>query len=285
MDASRQRVFVYGTLKRGESNHHWLTGATCLGRRRLAGAHLHDLGAYPQAVRAEAAAAAPLDPTAFLHGELYGVDDHGLARLDRLEDVPHDYERSRVRLTDGDTAWVYLGRPEQVRGLPLVPFGDWGTTPVFSYGSNLCPEQLGRRCPGWDGSGLVVRLDGWRWAICKVRAGRDGEGAAGIRPDPAAHCWGVVHHLAPADRLTLDNCEGVANGHYRHRIVSVTSRAGECFRASTYEPTSAWSAEGLVASADYAGRLLRGLAHWPLPQSWRQKLAGELGHRGAADPP
>ena len=83
----RQPVFVYGTLKRGEGNHHWLGGATRLGRRRLAGVHLHDLGPYPKAVRAEAASSAPPDPATCLHGELYLVDDCGLARLDRLEDM------------------------------------------------------------------------------------------------------------------------------------------------------------------------------------------------------
>jgi gamma-glutamylcyclotransferase (GGCT)/AIG2-like uncharacterized protein YtfP len=273
----RQPVFVYGTLKRGEPNHHWLRGAIRLGRRRLAGVHLHDLGSYPKAVRAEAAAGDRLDSTTCLHGELYLVEDSGLARLDRLEDVPHDFVRHRVRLTDGESAWAYLGRRQQVIGLPLVPFGDWGTTPVFSYVSNLCPDQLAERCGHWDGSGLVARLDGWRWGINKLRAGRDGEGAAAIRPDPAAHCWGVVHHLSPADRLALDHFEGVAHGHYRHQAVTVRTRSGEGFRALTYVPTPAWSDEALVASADYAGRILRGLAHWHLPRSWRRYLAEDLG--------
>jgi gamma-glutamylcyclotransferase (GGCT)/AIG2-like uncharacterized protein YtfP len=277
VDRLRQPVFVYGTLKRGEGNHHWLRGATCLGRRRLAGVHLHDLGPYPKAVRADGSAGDPLDPTTCLHGELYLVEDPGLARLDRLEGVPHDYDRHRVRLTDGEFAWAYLGRPEQVSGLPLVPFGDWGTTPVFSYGSNLCPDQLAERCGHWDGCGLVARLDGWRWGINKIRAGRDGEGAAAIRPDPAAHCWGVVHHLNPADRLVLDRCEGVAHGHYCHQAVTVTTRSAESFKVLTYVPTPAWTAESLVASADYAGRIRRGLAHWPLPESWLRSLAEGLG--------
>jgi gamma-glutamylcyclotransferase (GGCT)/AIG2-like uncharacterized protein YtfP len=281
----RQPVFVYGTLKRGECNHHWLGGATRLGRRRLAGVHLHDLGPYPKAVRAEAASADPPDPTTCLHGELYLVEDCGLARLDRLEDIPHDYERHRVRLTDGAFAWAYLGRPEQVGGLPRVPFGDWGTTPVFSYGSNLCPEQLAERCAHWDGSGLVARLAGWRWEISKIRAGRAGEGAAAIRPDPAAHCWGVVHHLNPADRLALDRFEGVAVGHYRPQTVTVVSRSGDCFRAMTYVPTPAWSAEGLVASAEYASRIMGGLAHWPFPEHWRRNLAEDLGCLETTDAP
>lgn len=268
-------VFVYGSLKRGGPNHHWLTGGRFLGRRRLHGARLHDLGPYPMAV------AAPAEPkpeaTALIHGELFVLETSGLARLDQLEDVPREYLRQRWRLSDGSRAWVYLGRREQVLGLPLVPFGDWGSTPVFSYGSNLCPTQLGRRCPGWDGSGLVARLEGWRWRINKRRLGRPpGEGAAGLEPEPGAHCWGVVQHHSPGDRATLDRCEGVAIGHYQHQRVLVTTSAGEHLEALTYVPTPAWSATGLRAGCDYAQTILRGARHWNLPDLWLDELESVL---------
>jgi gamma-glutamylcyclotransferase (GGCT)/AIG2-like uncharacterized protein YtfP len=262
-------VFVYGTLKRGESNHHWLHGYRFLGRRRLSGHRLHDLGPYPMAL--------PSAPADVIHGELYAVDGATLQGLDVLEDVPNEYERRRLGLNDGSVAWTYLGRRPEARQLPLVPYGDWGTTPVFSYGSNLCPDQLAGRCGGWDGSGLVARLDGWRWGISKIRVGRGvGEGAAGIHPHPGSHCWGVVHHLRPADRATLDRHEGVAIGHYRRQPVAVTTGAGECFAAMAYVPTPEWSATGLHAAADYAGRILRGADHWGLPGSWRAQLRQTL---------
>ncbi len=279
-------VFVYGTLKRGEANHHWLRGARFLGRRRLVGARLHDLGPYPMAIPVDAAEAGPQDQGTpadpLVHGELYGVGRADLAWLDGLEDVPREYRRLRRRLSDGQRAWVYLGRPEQVRGHPLVPFADWGSTPVFSYGSNLCPDQLRHRCADWDGSGLVVRLEGWRWGICKIRSGQDPagtqpEGAAGIQPDPGTHCWGVIHHLRPADRGRIDRHEGVALGHYRRISVAVTTEQGERFEASTYAPSAAWSAPGLRSGEPYAQRILAGLAHWPFPEEWRRTLAEHLG--------
>ncbi|MCT0213528.1 MULTISPECIES: gamma-glutamylcyclotransferase [unclassified Synechococcus] len=280
-------VFVYGTLKRGEPNHGWLRGARFLGRRRLPGVRMHDLGPYPMAVPAagEEQKGKP-GRLPLIHGELFRVDAAGLAGLDRLEDVPNDYRRLRLVLSDGMPAWVYLGRAEQVIGAAPVPLGDWGTKPVFSYGSNLCPDQLAARCKGWDGSGQVARLEGWRWGISKVRSpgrgsGQPGEGAAGIQSDPGAHCWGVVHHLGPADQHALDRHEGVAAGHYRTQTLTVTTLQGECFPVSTYVPTPEWSADGLRPSPDYADRIRRGSAHWPLPELWRRTLEaaldGELG--------
>lgn len=41
------RVAVYGTLKHGHRNHHWLNGADMLGQDRLTGITLYDLGPYP----------------------------------------------------------------------------------------------------------------------------------------------------------------------------------------------------------------------------------------------
>ena len=277
-----EQVFVYGSLKRGEPNHPWLDGSRFLGRRRLVGARLHDLGPYPMAVAAAAAEPEPDEPRAppepaLIHGELYALEASGLSRLDQLEDVPREYRRQRWRLSDGSRAWLYLGRHEQVIGLPLVPYGDWGSTPVFSYGSNLCPAQLARRCPRWDGSGLVARLEGWRWRINKRRLGRaPGEGAAGLVRHSGAHCWGVVHHHSPDDRAALDHCEGVAAGHYRHQRVQVITGAGERLDALTYVPTPAWRAPGLSAGGDYAAAILRGARHWDLPEAWLGLLEAEL---------
>ena len=130
-------VFVYGTLKAGEANHRWLRGAVYLGRRLLPGAQLHDLGPYPMALLQEGVADV-------IHGELYSIDAAGLARLDVLEDYPALYDRRLVTLSDGGKAWVYHGRPEQVRGKPRVPHGDWRTPPVFQYGSPLASDRLPR---------------------------------------------------------------------------------------------------------------------------------------------
>ncbi|QVL48228.1 MAG: gamma-glutamylcyclotransferase [Thiocapsa sp.] len=113
----KQRVFVYGTLLRGEVNHHLLAQAEYLGSHRTAACFsLYLLRAYPGAVRGGATA---------IRGEVYAVDHAGLRRLDRLEDYPALYDR-RLLATPFGRAWIYLFRGS-VRDRPLIPGGDWRT--------------------------------------------------------------------------------------------------------------------------------------------------------------
>ncbi len=100
-------VFVYGTLKRGQANHHWLVGAEALGRTRLQGLAMHNVGPYPMAVPVAAPATeSPTTPPPLLHSELYRVDAAGLSRLDLLEDVPNEYQRLGRPLVNGQEVWV-----------------------------------------------------------------------------------------------------------------------------------------------------------------------------------
>jgi len=117
LEPARERhlVFVYGTLKSGEKNHHWLEGASFQGEAELNGVVLHDLGPFPMAVVGEGTAI----------GEVYAVEGSGLAPLDELEGYPRLYGRQVFSLSDGRRAWVYLGRPRQVRHAPVVAGGLW----------------------------------------------------------------------------------------------------------------------------------------------------------------
>jgi gamma-glutamylaminecyclotransferase len=112
-------LFIYGTLKRGGSNHAFLADQRFLGTVRTApGFTLYSLGDYPGMVRA------PGD-TAGVTGELWVVDDACLAELDRLEGLGEGlYERADVVLAPNHLAssaqtYLYL-RPHH--GLP--PVGD-----------------------------------------------------------------------------------------------------------------------------------------------------------------
>ncbi len=100
------RVFVYGTLKRGGDNHHYLAYQQFLGAARTpAGYTLYSLGDYPGMVRA------PAD-TAGVTGELWVVDDTCLRQLDLLEGVNEGlYERVTIKLAsppDEQSVETYL---------------------------------------------------------------------------------------------------------------------------------------------------------------------------------
>lgn len=110
-------VFVYGTLKRGGSNHLFLVGQHFLGAARtVPGFTLYSLGDYPGMVRT------PGD-TEGVTGELWSVDDACLAELDRLEGLDEGlYERVDVLLAPNPLArsaqtYLYL-RPHH--GLPSL---------------------------------------------------------------------------------------------------------------------------------------------------------------------
>ena len=114
------KVAVYGTLKRGASNHGFLKSARFLGEERLSGLTLYDLGPYP-GVRWEGEGSVLV--------EVYAVNASELALIDRLEDhrprapAAGEYRRWRLRTGRG-LAWVYfLNRPPT--NAPPIESGVW----------------------------------------------------------------------------------------------------------------------------------------------------------------
>lgn len=74
-------LFVYGTLKRGCSNHAQLVGQAFLGAARtVPGYRLYDLGGYP-------GLSLHASDTTGVTGEVWSVDDAALRRLDQFEGV------------------------------------------------------------------------------------------------------------------------------------------------------------------------------------------------------
>lgn len=107
----RQRVFVYGTLKRGESNHRWLEQAINLG----------DAETYQYFALYQGGDPWPLmvagEPRYPVRGELYAVTPRELALLDELEACPQLYVRKQIAvrmITDEIIqAWAYFSvQPE-----------------------------------------------------------------------------------------------------------------------------------------------------------------------------
>ncbi|KII77378.1 gamma-glutamylcyclotransferase family protein [Vibrio renipiscarius] len=107
-------IFVYGTLRENQSNHHFLAGAEFLGMYKTQPEYtLYDLGAYPAVVKG----------SDVVFGELYLVDDATLVQLDRLEDVPIEYRREQLETPFG-RAWIYLYQ-DAARLDVILSSGDW----------------------------------------------------------------------------------------------------------------------------------------------------------------
>jgi gamma-glutamylcyclotransferase (GGCT)/AIG2-like uncharacterized protein YtfP len=125
MSAAMEKVFVYGTLRRGGSNHFRLDGAEFLTTGEIIG-RLYRIDWYPGLV---------LDPVGDdILGEVYTLDLEILANLDRYEGLAAgDHEGSEYRrvLTtvtsdagETFTAWVWewLGECDENQRLSG---GDW----------------------------------------------------------------------------------------------------------------------------------------------------------------
>lgn len=118
--ADSHYVAVYGTLKRGYSNHRLLVRARFLGTDHLRSIVLFDLGPYPGARKG---------PSQGVLVEVYEVGNAGLARLDALEgynaEMPESglYTRQRLATRYG-WAWVYLYN-RSVRGCRRISHGSW----------------------------------------------------------------------------------------------------------------------------------------------------------------
>ncbi len=112
-----RRMFVYGSLKAGFSNHRLLRTARFVGPERTAPEFtMYSLGGFPGVVRGG---------TTAIEGEVCEVDLETLAALDRLEGHPRFYRRTMVRLEGEERLETYLLDGEKIKGRPVVVSGRW----------------------------------------------------------------------------------------------------------------------------------------------------------------
>jgi len=121
-DTSPQaRVAVYGSLKRGFYNHHYLRTAIYEGESQTRPDYtMIDLGNYPGVVCGGRTA---------IQVEIYRVSPWVLGQLDRLEGVPRVYRRTSITLPMGPV-FFYCLTPGYLRRLGfgrrrVIPSGIW----------------------------------------------------------------------------------------------------------------------------------------------------------------
>ncbi|MGH8474745.1 MAG: gamma-glutamylcyclotransferase family protein [Methylococcales bacterium] len=115
------RVAVYGSLKAGRHNDHYLRTATLVARSKTAPEYtMIDVGPYPAII--------PAGDTP-IEVEVYAVDSDTLKALDELEDHPDRYLRSLIRIENLD-AYIYILTKQGMRGIPngkqrIIETGCW----------------------------------------------------------------------------------------------------------------------------------------------------------------
>lgn len=127
-DGRAERVFVYGTLRRGASREAgvYYSGVSWFATGRIRG-WLHDLGAYP-GLRLD-------EEGDWVTGEILEVTPEALRSLDEWEGIPQgtteggEYRRvwTHVEREDGDLTgcWVYEVSADHCAGAPILSSGDW----------------------------------------------------------------------------------------------------------------------------------------------------------------
>lgn len=131
----------------------------------------------------------------------------------------------------------------------------------FAYGSNLCAEQMARRCPDAADPRTAV-LDGHAWLINE-------RGVATVRAAPGGRVHGVVWQISDDDLAALDVAESVP-AHYRRFRLPVRTAAGSVLVWVYID----YRVRPGPARDGYLERVIDGAQRQGLPTGWLDFLRG-----------
>ncbi|SMO72694.1 gamma-glutamylcyclotransferase [Melghirimyces algeriensis] len=230
MHEVKHRVFVYGSLRRGEKYHSLLAQSKPEAMQAWIKGELFDtLQGYP---------GLSVPGERRVYGELYRVNRETLSRLDELEgfrpedpDFPDQYRRVRLSVqTDHGSVEsdVYLyARPRQ-RSMKTVPYGDWKARDLkrqnrwlyFAYGSCMDHQRFLSHGVGDVFQQVLGRgiLHGYALRFTLPRP--DG-GRADIVEQPGDRVEGKVYEVEQQGLEYLFWREGVDHNVYRPAWVPV----------------------------------------------------------------
>src|SRR6476646_280590 len=112
----------------------------------------------------------------------------------------------------------------------------------FAYGSNLCVNQMSRRCPNAADPRPATLAD-HDWLINE-------RGVATVEPFDGSQVHGVVWQLDDHDLATLDRAEGVPVRYSRDRLTWIASSTGR-INTGCRTAGSSSSAAGIRRSGRY----------------------------------
>jgi gamma-glutamylaminecyclotransferase len=117
MNQSDELLFVYGTLRRGGSNHFRMAGARFMAAGTVRG-RIYQIDWFPGLILDAAAGG--------VRGEVFAADARLIAQLDAFEGTDYRRVRAVVTTDDGESIdawlWEWLGAVDETR---RIVSGDW----------------------------------------------------------------------------------------------------------------------------------------------------------------
>jgi len=138
-------------------------------------------------------------------------------------------------------------------------------TLYFAYGSNLSLEQMARRCPASRAVGRAIARR-HRLTFPRRYASWEG-GVASIEPCVSSHVEGAVYELSEACIASLDDYEGIDEGHYTQGRIAVEFPDGRTQEVMTYFATAEHGAP-FQPSDIYLDVMLAGARDHGLSRAW-----------------
>lgn len=272
-------VFVYGTLRQNEVNHHYLDGAICLARQCWVNGVMYDTGlGYPTMIK---------DKNQRIYGELYQVNENQLDQIDWLEgyggeSVENDYNRvfATVHTDFGEMqAYVYIYPESKVKNFEMIRYGDWKchlhlkeeSFLYFAYGSCMDHERFQKQ--GVDhlfrklkGCGVVQG-----YSLSYTRPFADGGRADLI--ESSEWVEGKIYEVNQEALKYLFLREGVDTDVYRPAFIDVMIEGVEYKNVLTFLVIH--KEDEVAPPAHYAKEIIRG-AHGIVSERYYSKLINEL---------
>jgi len=275
------KLFVYGTLRKGEGNAHYLKNTNCLAEQCWTYGKLFDTGyGYP---------ALKMSHSSQVYGELYAISDSELKQMDKLEDFNEGgsnnlYERVEQTIyTDNGpiTAYVYIGGQSHLLN-KRIPDGDWkeyrllnskhGKVPYFAYGSCMDHKRFIEHGKGHYFQNMlgVGVLENYSLRFTR-KSTLDGLGRADI-VEEGGRVEGKVYKI-PIEALTeyLYHREGAPHV-YRATFVTINLE-GVDTQAITFTVKN--KSEETAPPVEYEEEILRG-AHGYLSDAYMENLKSHM---------
>lgn len=261
-------IFVYGSLRKGGSNHSLLASSIFIGSAKTAQKLIMRARAFPFVSDDQ--------QVSYIHGEVYSVNSSVLRMVDRLEsyDVlsPENswYEREEILVKMDDDPQsprkvaMYFNRKENKA--PIFGSGDFfnlddrnHTSEVvhyFAYGSNRNPVRFRTDRGICFSQRYWAKLHDYRLVFNKRSS--DGKSSyANIQASEGDFVEGILYQLPLASIQKLDTYEGAPNHYLREQMV--VEMSGKKVLAEVYIAHPDWIQEDLKPSDEYRAHCNCGL--------------------------